>query len=127
MENDTQPNVAELVAVYQLIRDNPAEHAQGWYGRRTECGTTYCFAGHVAVRAGARAVWDTAIAFPALADMVVTEHGRELGIDEVAADILGLTNDQAEYLFSGVNTLADIRSLIIDITGVDPETVEVQS
>jgi hypothetical protein len=112
------PNTAELVAIYQHVKAHPEEWNQQNYGRREECGTAYCVAGWALVRAGADLDWDEPNEFGVqwlnLADGRSPHH--------YAAEILGLDRAQADDLFSADNDLDEIRTIITEITGVDPES-----
>lgn len=122
----TSPNTAELVAIYQHIKAHPEEWRQGWWGRRTQCGTAFCFGGHAAVRAGAKLQWrpsiDADMAAVEAIDFVTTPDGGTELIDEFAARVLGLDDGDADLLFAAFNDLDDIRQLITEFTGVDPES-----
>jgi hypothetical protein len=120
-----EPNAAELVAIYQHIKTHPEEWRQGWWGRRDACGTAFCFAGHAAVRAGAEPQWHASVDGVEAFDFVMTPDGNAELVDEFAARVLGLDLDEAGEedfpLFSAVNDLDDLRRIIVEITGVDPE------
>jgi hypothetical protein len=111
------PNVAEMVAIYQHIKAHPETWKQDVYAERIDCGTAYCVAGWAVTRAGDELVWPEGAK---LAQFVVVGSGHEK-IKVRAAHLLGLTEDQADDLFDAVNDLYDIREIITDITGVDPE------
>ena len=55
-----------------------------WDQTDWRCGTTYCFAGHVAMLAGATWVNDSR------PDDVTTPDGREMLVDEYALEALGI-------------------------------------
>jgi hypothetical protein len=112
-----EPNVAELVAIYQHIKAHPEEWNQFYYGCRTDCGTAYCVAGWAAARAGYEMDWPDDVYLKRIATHVTAGPL----VDEVAQRILGLTDEQADDLFQEENDLDDIRAIITEITGVDPE------
>jgi hypothetical protein len=122
--SDTQPNTAELVAIYQYIKTHPDEWHQFDYGRQTACGTAYCVAGWAAVRAGSVPAWLPVDASGARKFQEVTRpDGGDQWADEYAAEVLGIDlHGQAGDLFDPGNTLADIRRIITEVTGVDPES-----
>lgn len=105
----TQPNVALLRKTLEHIEAHPDEWDQKWWAARTKCGTTFCFAGWtVALGSSTEVAWQYGYA-------VCTATG-EL-ISDVARDLLGLDDNQADRLFGGSNTLADIRRTVEDIIG----------
>lgn len=120
------PNTAELVAIYQYIKAHPEEWDQGVYAKRTACGTAYCIAGHAAVRAGWKPLWPRreGNATANCLDGPRDDDGWLPLFDDVARDILGLTAGQASNLFDAGNGIDDIRDLIFEITGMDPESAE---
>lgn len=75
-----------------------------------ECGTTACLAGWVAIRAG----W-----VPASTEgggmLVEPATGIHASAFEVAADLLGLDEDQAEALFHVAKGLADLHVMADDL------------
>lgn len=75
------------------------------------CGTSFCFAGHVAIASG----------FPAppksnniaWARLVVTEEGSWTeDVSEFAQNVLGLDYDQADALFDGANDLGNLEWIV---------------
>src|SRR5579875_3956099 len=90
-------NTEELRAVLAYIKAHPETWAQDNWASRTPCGTAYCFAGHVAVRAGYHLVGQVAHHPP---PGVYDEPARR-----VAKRILGLTDEEANRLFYCYNTL----------------------
>lgn len=90
----TTINVPLLRKVMEHIEAHPDEHDQSYWAKRTPCGTTFCFAGW-AVQLGdptAKPDWEGL----KTTDRLV--NGR--GIDEYAAELLGLGNRDAIALFS---------------------------
>lgn len=120
-----EPNTHEIVEIYRYIVAHPDEWDQHRYGRRTKCGTAYCFAGHAAVRAGAEPVWDrTRPGGPQEFAYVITPAGEGVSAELFAAEVLGLPRQDGWRLFDPVNTLDDLRRIVIELTGVDPESGE---
>ncbi len=107
-----------LKETYQYIVDHPEEHDQGsWYGKNTQrdalgrfcgCGTAYCFAGmaiHLAYPQ-AEFMWS---------DSVYPTKNKGEGpkyIPTLAADLLGLDEDQVRDLFRASNSLDRIREIL---------------
>jgi hypothetical protein len=84
------------------IRANPHEWDQGTWLHETRCGTVACFAGWACLLAGDEAHFG---------DTVMTEDGV-LDVDVRAADLLDLTCDDANDLFSEYNTLVDLERYV---------------
>jgi hypothetical protein len=120
----TTPNTTELIAIYQHIKANPAQWNQRVYAHRTECGTACCVAGWAVVRAGEALYWETS-GTSNWADRLDRrdEDGFRLSIEWRARELLGLPSQDAWRLFCIDNDLADIRRVITEITGTDPEGV----
>ena len=67
------------------------------------CGTAYCFAGYVGQLEDGR--------------YARTDEVDGIHVGQFAQEQLGLTEDQAEALFSADNTAEDIRAICEDIAG----------
>lgn len=67
------------------------------------CGSAYCFAGYIGQLEDVRY---------ARSDVV-----NEVHVGEFAQERLGITDEQAEYLFSADNTASDIRAICEEIAG----------
>lgn len=123
-------NTQELEAVMQYISDNPEEWDQeNW------CGTTMCFAGHVAMRNGCqRAVVSQLNDFGAMEfrhvelgsrTFIVRDHfvldplSKKVTVCEYARDILGLEDDEANLLFSGSNGIEDLQHIVKGLVNGD--------
>ena len=88
-------------------------HPEQWVQEEYRCGTGMCFAGHTAVLAGGRWLYpghprsDLLVAEPGdpeedIWDACISAHDR-------ARRLLGLTEEQADRVFVGTNTLDDLR------------------
>ena len=115
-------NTERLQGTLDFITNNPGRHSQGiWFrGQATECGSTGCFAG-----------WSVALYGPAEGWVQDSpESPRDFGpsywrhekameramhVGEVAIDLLGLTQDQADVLFNGENTPGMIADMVDDL------------
>jgi hypothetical protein len=118
------PNAAELVAIYQHIKANPETWDQETFARKDACGTAYCVAGWAVVRAGYVPDWQSDEDGEFWADYVLKDEDEVRSIRRRAAKILGLDHQRPIPLFRGDNTLDDIRRIILNLTGVDPELAE---
>lgn len=116
------PNVGLLRAVLAEIEADPAAWDQRSWARRTQCGTTYCFAGH-AVRLGmpdAEMVWSMDWDAPdgfEVAMRVLLADGSKQNISAAAAQLLGVQGKQLYALFYGeeADTLAGLRLVVEEI------------
>jgi hypothetical protein len=124
-------NTAELEAVMQYIGDHPEE----WDQEMWWCESTACFAGHVAARNGChlnvtsphpyrlRSVMTHSPCYPRLTplyDQVVDDPARKpITVREYARDVLGLTDEEADLLFSGSNELEDLQHIVKGLVNGD--------
>lgn len=106
-------NEARVAEVMATIEANPQHWHQRFYIKTDDCGTTYCMAG-----------WAGKLAGHTDAQLNNLVDGG--GIDKVAMDFLGLTEEQADYLFDymysdesdGHPTLAEFKKRVTEVTGV---------
>lgn len=93
-------------AALDYIEAHPAEHDQSWWGEKTECGTTMCFAGHVVTQAGAtlRFYGDNQST-----NVCVDADGIERFIETYAQELLGIDFLEAEHLFFACDDLNELR------------------
>jgi hypothetical protein len=113
-----------------LIKLKPAEHDQAkWVtlAEWTTCGTTMCFAGHAAVLSGAAEIPDPKK--HSIDDWYVGKDGEYLNyyqmqslspyeftsVAKVAQVQLGLTGDQADYLFGPDLDVEDLENAVDDL------------
>lgn len=108
-----KPNIAEMKAVYAYIQAHPDEWDQSNWASRlliggSGCQTAFCFAGHVAVRAGYE---------PHFSDhpwtATVTNGNEEIA--DVAQQILDIDDYTAEALFVCTNNLETLGKIIDEI------------
>lgn len=93
-------NTENLVATLNHILDRRETYDQSCWHKKTDCGTTYCFAGHAQILAGKP-----------------QDSGRAASD---AREWLGLSREDARWMFSSARTLPEIHwfiSLVVD--GVD--------
>ncbi len=102
-------NHDEIAAIIAHIEAHPEEWDQRHWAIRTDCGTTFCFAGWACVRAGDQFRWGRSFEGPRLS------FAMELVSDETihyrAEKVLGLSDDQAYELFAANNTLDDLKRI----------------
>jgi hypothetical protein len=77
----------------------------------TECGTTYCIAGHTAVVQGAKQYWN----YGALVGVADPDTQNDMPVGSYAARELGLCDCQADRLFHSSNMNAWSR--VAEVTG----------
>ncbi len=127
-EEPPVPNLPLLRKILDKIDTDPESWVQGCWGMEwnsitgdiiadqhrqlgrahTACGTAYCIAGHAAILTGWKpSTWSLGEA------SAYWEHedGRERRISVIGRDALGLTGEEAEMLFSGGNSRAEVQLL----------------
>lgn len=122
----TQPNAVEAYLTLDQILANPESHDQEWWFRKTECGTTACFAGITVARHG----WvpnfgidpDGEGDFEEIADHV-RRDGASRVVPSLARDILGLNFTQSDSLFDSDASRDDLIALVEEIFGPRPEVM----
>ncbi len=85
-----------------------------WYQAAYRCGTTCCYAGFVALAAGA--TWANEHS-----PLVRTPEGTVERVEQYAQRALRATLMQAMELFGGANTKEDIARLIDDFAGPEQQ------
>lgn len=111
------PDHAEIAAIIGIAEANPDGWDQDAYAHRTDCGTAYCVAGWACHRRGWSMAWDTF----GYANEIIKGNGQTERIEIAAARILGLSDDQAEVLFAGYNSLDNLKRIAKDLhdPGID--------
>lgn len=104
-------NIAKLEAVLGQIKAHPEQHNQKFWAKKTECGTSYCFAGWAVVLEGGYEI-DLASRGPDGVKFAVTSSGRTRHICGIAKDILGLNMTDAMTLFHQANTVDDLERMV---------------
>jgi len=97
-------NTDLLTRTLAYIEDHPREWNQGAWAVQTSCGTAYCFAGTAVHLAQPDAEFNFDDGAPRVAWSV---NDRPVGAS--AAELLGLSEDDADRLFEPGNTLTDLR------------------
>lgn len=101
-----------MIEVLDKIRANPETFNMAYWAYMSDCGTTYCLAGHAALLAG----WEPAFEYFD-ADMCTKDNQRSF-IFTVAAEHLGLTAlEAARIFFKAVKTVDDLIQVIEHETG----------
>jgi len=98
--------------------------ANGWFQPDYRCQTGMCFAGHGAAMSGGKWVsgpnaWNAAY--------MRMPDGLENHCSDLMIERWGLTEEEADYLFDGSNTLDDLRFMVLAIETIaklDPEAVQ---
>lgn len=118
-------NFERLDATITYAVEHPERFDFGSWFEKTSCGTTACIAGTAAWLAGWEPVFDgEVVALAALAEDVVKDGERRYTYD-LAAELLGLTDDQANELFvgaGGLRTAIKIRNEWAAEAGVPERT-----
>lgn len=113
----TAPNAALAYRILDHIDAHPKSWNQGWWFTVTECGTAACFAGWACTLSGdSPEIRDTGLYF----STVHTAEGRYADAPVRAAELLGITHDQADNLFADWNTRHDLGRLVAEIFGPRP-------
>jgi hypothetical protein len=85
-------------------------------GDMWSCRTTGCFAGFAAVLAGAKPLLDVVDGYPYLMDgWVTTPAGSRESVHAFAQEVLGITDPEAMALFSGTNSIEDLRECVAQL------------
>jgi hypothetical protein len=107
-------NTELLERVMQHITDHPEQHNQHIWAN--ECGTSGCFAGWSALLSG----WNVLRRGFALDVFVAREDDpREVHVQQLAIELLGLTSDEADVLFDEFNTPDMLQRMVKDLVNGD--------
>jgi hypothetical protein len=105
-----------IVDVLTGIERRPHEWNQGWWAERTECGTTYCFAGWATVLSGYEVAWYEDVDGPDDASSHLTNGDVICG---TALKLLGLSKNEGDQLFSLPNDMNLVYRTCAELMGVD--------
>lgn len=115
-------NVPLLRKTLEHITAHPEEWDQTAWAEETACGTSFCLAGHVVHSQGHELLWrnvsdccESCADAPAYANHCVVDERRRT-IENVAMHELGLSEAQAQILFSANNELDELWRNSHDIT-----------
>jgi hypothetical protein len=104
-------NVPLLRKSLEHITAHPEEWDQKVWAKRTDCGTACCLAGTALAIQGYEFEWS----FGAFSrEAFATADGENIG--DTAQEELGLTDDEADALFSETNSLSRLWALANDYT-----------
>jgi len=107
------PNIALLDEILDYIEIHPEEWDQSIFFNKTDCGTAFCIAGH-AVRLRMPPGWDFNWTGRLLSGVLVDLHDPKaacVSVSSIAQRELGLSSYEADVMFDGGNTLAEIRTM----------------
>lgn len=108
------------------IEKHPETWRQGVWARKNECGTSHCFAGHAVALSGLTFDWEplrlgySGDTHRAL--FIRDDDGDYRSVALVAAELLGISEDDAEILFHKSNRLGVLYRESARLMGID-ETV----
>jgi hypothetical protein len=105
-------NIELLERTMQHINDHPESHKQSWWFAPGECGTAACFAGWAWMLAGNEPV----------KILLDRNHSNRNDVWEFREDVrklLGLTEDEADTLFSAVNSRQALQLMVKDLVNGD--------
>jgi hypothetical protein len=81
----------------------------------TECGTTYCIAGYVVAQSPLFEPTTVKDRQSSWAELRRTDTGQRVPWSTAAAELLGLTRDDADDLFEADNSIEDVRRIAEEI------------
>lgn len=100
-------DVAALEDTLAFIETHQEQWYQGCWGHQRECGATHCFAGWALVLAG-----DDDFDWPENPNLELANMADGSLIQDEAAMVLGLNEEQASTLFLGSNSISDLKRKI---------------
>jgi len=100
-------NLERLDEAIAYIEAHPEQHDQRHWFRRSDCGTTACLAGTVAMLGGWRP--DFGLFGGNGRTLHVHKDGTRKHVGDVADELLGLSREQSDALFVNATNLDDIR------------------
>lgn len=108
-------DVPRLRKELEYVTAHRAQWLQGTWFHRTACGTVGCLAGNTALNAGYVPVYERGKTTTTSVVRLPHEHYVR-DVADVAAEVLGLDDDQAHELFAATNTLHDLWLRASDFT-----------
>lgn len=112
-------DVPLLRKTLEFITDNPDQHRQDVWAKRTECGTAMCLAGWAVTFAGLDIDFDSSMAHVVGAWNLT--DGRPIA--DAAAELLGVekidddnVDTWEDHIFNENNTLADLWRIAAELT-----------
>lgn len=121
----TAPNAELAYRVLDRIDAHPKQWDQGtWLYEKGNCGTVACFAGWASTLAGYEPElghWMTFHNETTRSALAMTSpSGDRMDVREAARIELGISGEQADYLFAGGNTREDLGEYVAEIFGPRP-------
>lgn len=109
-------NEGLLKLAVKRIEADPEFWNQDYFGRVSECGTTFCLAGHALMVTGKCETFKISSS----GDLGFTIDGDRINAGVVAAELLGLDSKQAAMLFymGDRGGLKEFKQFITEVTGV---------
>lgn len=107
-----------LEAAMSEIEQNPEHHDQQAWSKNVlnrDCQTTFCYAGHVAILAGAQPPTDALMGWYVDFESNTTQPWSvrsALFVGEYAQKKLGITEKDADALFHGAATIPQLRVMV---------------
>lgn len=102
--------------VLNQIDAHPETWDQQWFGIKTECGTAFCFAGHAVVLSGrAEPKWTDYNDGEDVLPVWFTAGDNDERVDVLAANVLGLTDEEQLALFDVMNSRDDLEFICREI------------
>ena len=85
-----------------------SEWRQAFWFTKTACGTACCLAGKQMILEG----FEPVFYFSELGSFAMSPEGEVVAVEDAAQEMLGLTDNEADELFYGGNTLKDVEEII---------------
>src|SRR5215471_7019229 len=108
------PNVELLRATMEKIEKDPEHWYQGWWRKERSCVTSYCFAGWAVTLAGGKWYTYTEL-YGEKDDPKEYVLNGLIFVNYRAQRILGLDDVEANFLFDGYRTMAELRAKVDEI------------
>jgi hypothetical protein len=107
-------DVPRLRKELEFVTDNRQRWLQNTWLSRVECGTVGCLAGNVVLNAGYQPYFEGNR--QSTSYVRDAERSRTYWIRELATELLGLTERQADDLFRSTNSLLDLWEVAAELT-----------
>jgi hypothetical protein len=117
------PNTELLRRTLAHIEAHPFQWDQDSWAIRTECGTSYCFAGTALMLSEIEPDWREADRDEATGDLYTrwaNVGGKTRLISDVAQEALELSDSDAARLFDPYNDLEALRHIVAQLTAHEP-------
>lgn len=116
-------NVELLEKTMQYIKDHPEKHQQGtWVNFQADCGTAACFAGWTCLLEGMdlkKLQSPAGTEYLLMPDDSRADEDGDVEIQQVAGDLLGLTGQETNTLFCGINSQPMLELMVKDLVNGD--------